>query len=171
MRISVHGSRELQAIIAGARAMPREIRKEMRGRTKAMIDPEWRRAVAEQVSGHHTPRLASRVLGNTARAQVSDQNVMLRSAHIGRRLSGGLLPSTHYYAVEFGASPDGPTTYEATSRKGKKYQVTRATTRQLPPRNRKGYVVYPAAREVIPRLASLWIQTVVRTVHEQLERR
>jgi hypothetical protein len=30
-------------------------------------------------------------------------------------------------------------------------------------------VFYPAAREMIPRLAALWIQTTVRTIAEALE--
>ena len=34
-----------------------------------------------------------------------------------------------------------------------------------------GYVVYPAAAEAIPRIASLWVQTAVRTLHELVEGR
>ena len=46
-------------------------------------------------------------------------------------------------------------------RKG--HKVTRNTTAQFKQRNMKGYVFYPAAREMIPRLARLWVQTVVKT--------
>jgi hypothetical protein len=41
--------------------------------------------------------------------------------------------------------------------------VTRNTTAQFRGRRTQGYVFYPAAREMIPRLARLWVQTVVKT--------
>jgi hypothetical protein len=47
--------------------------------------------------------------------------------------------------------------------------VTRNTTAQFKPRNRSGYVFYPAAKEMIPRLASLWVQTVVKTFADIFE--
>jgi hypothetical protein len=40
--------------------------------------------------------------------------------------------------------------------------VTRNTHAQFRGPRRKGYVFYPAAQEMIPRLASLWVQTVVK---------
>lgn len=167
MRISVFGSRELQTVILGLKNQDRDARKEIRQRTKAMAQPEWQKAVAEQAS----TRLENRVLAATARVTVSDQNVQLQSARIGRKLSGGLLPTKSYAAVEFGGDRAATNTYEARSRLGKRYQVTRRTRAQLRPSNRTGYAVYPAAARMIPRLAALWVQTYVRTLHEKLEGR
>lgn len=162
LRISVYTSRELMAVIARMKTLDRDVRKQIRQETKAIIDPEWRRAVAEQAS---TP-LEQRVLAQTARIAVSDQNVTLKSASVGRRLSGGLLPSESYYAAEFGAAQDQYRKYETTSRSGHRYAVRRRTTNQLRPRKKSGYVVYPAAANIIPRLAALWTQTWVRGFHE-----
>lgn len=166
MRISVSESRVLQALIAAMKTMDRETAKNIRRFTKSEMDPAWRQAVAE----HARTSLDHAVLASTARLAVSDQNVTLKSASVGRSLSGGLSPKADFAAVEFGVNRDKTATYTATSRKGKPFKVTRHTQRQMPPRVRKGRVVYPAAADIIPRLASLWVQTVVRTFHEQLEK-
>jgi hypothetical protein len=166
VRISVWDSKELQAILLALRGFDRDLKKEIRSRTKTMAQPEWQKAVAERAG----TVLESKVLAATARVQVSDQNVMLRSASIGRSLSHGLLPSANYAAVEFGADRNVKTTYERRSPKGKTHSVTRRTRTQLRPRTRKGYVVFPAAAEMIPRLAALWAQTTVRTFHETIEK-
>jgi hypothetical protein len=166
MRISIFASKELQAVAGAMRVLDRETKKAIRKQTKDMIAPEWQRAVAENV----TTRLEARVLERTARVRVSDQNVTLSSASVGRSLSGGLKPSESFAAVEFGAD-DEKVTYTATSRRGRSFQVTRNTRGQLRNRNRKGYVVYPAAADIIPRLASLWVQTVMRGTYDALEAR
>jgi hypothetical protein len=55
---------------------------------------------------------------------------------------------------------------------GRAYTVrNRRTQRQYQPRDRRGRVVMPAAAKVIPRLASLWVQTTVRTFYEAIEKR
>lgn len=165
LRISVFASRELQALVARLKETDRETRKAIRQVTKAEATPIW----AESVASNVTTRLESVVLGNTARVRVSDQNVTLSSATVGRRLRGGLNPKTDAKALEFGAlDREQTSTYKAT-RGGKTFTVTRHARRQLRQRNRQGYVVYAAAAEAIPRLASLWAQTAVRTLHELIE--
>lgn len=167
MRISVFNSAELQGVIVAMKGFDREVAKQIRQATKAMIDPEWRKAVSE----HAQTLLESRALAQTARVAISDQNVTLKSAAVGKKLSGGLLPSANYAGVEFGADRQVKTTYTATSSKGNQYSVTRRTRAQLRPRRKGGYVVFPAAAGIIPRMASLWTQTVVRTFYEIVERR
>jgi hypothetical protein len=166
LRISVKNSRELQGTIAALKTMPAELSKWIRQVTKAEMQPEWKRGLAE----HARTRLDHRVLVDTARMAVSNQNVSLKSASVGRSLSGGLQPKVDYAAVEFGVDRSAVTTYEATSRKGKRYKVTRHTRRQLPPRIRNGRVVYPTASDLIPRLASLWVQTTVKTFYQVWEK-
>lgn len=167
MRISVFDSKELQAVLLSIRGFDAELRKQIRQQTKGMAQPEWQKAVTERANSN----MEQRVLASTARVTASDQNVTLQSARIGRSLSGGLKPSEGYGGVEFGANRNVRTTYTATSTKGKSFQVTRRTRSQFRSRNRTGYVVYPAAAEMIPRLAALWAQTVVRTFNEAIERR
>lgn len=166
MRISVWNSRELQATLLALRGFDRDLKKEIRVRTKAIAQPEWQKAVAQ----HANTKLEQRVLAQSARVQVSDQNVMLQSARVGRALSGGLKPSANYHAVEFGGDQRAKSTYSATSKKGKRFSVTRRTRAQLRPRNKTGYVVFPAAADMIPRLAALWVQTTVRTFYEAIEK-
>lgn len=164
MRISVWESRELQAAILGLKRADRSIQREVSKHTRQVVLPEWRKAVAEQAQ----TRLEHRVLVDTARAKVSAQNVTLTSATVGRKLRGGLNPKTDYAAAEWGGNPN-KVTFESTSRRGKRFKVTRNTHAQLRAHVRKGRVVYPAAREIIPRIASLWVQTIVRTFHEAIE--
>ncbi len=166
MRISIFASKELQAVAGAMKNLDRETKKAIRKETKDMTTSEWQRAVAQNTS----TRLEARVLERTARVRVSDQNVTLSSASIGRALSGGLKPSEGFAGVEFGAA-DEKVTYTATSRRGRTFRVTRNTRAQLRPRNNKGYVVYPAAAQIIPRIASLWVQTVMRGTYEALEAR
>jgi len=159
-RISVLVSSELQAVSQAIRGLDREVAAQLRKHTKAIVEPVWQEAVRGRVDN----RLQTRVLSDTARAGVSDQNVMLRSASAGR-VSSGAPASMLSTAVEFGASPDKIITTR--SRNGKVYKRRMGRVFNLPRRN--GYVVFPAAREVIPRIASLWVSTVIRTVHEKFE--
>lgn len=167
LRISAYSSRQLQAIIVAGKQAPRELQKRLRTETKAVVDPVWRKAVTE----HASTRLEQRVLGQTARVAVSNQNVTLKAAVVGKKLSGGLNPKTQYHAAEFGAEQGRFNTYSARSKRGHRFDVRRRTTNQLRPLKRTGYVVYPAAADVIPRIASLWFQTAARQLHEIFEAR
>jgi hypothetical protein len=166
VRISVWESAQLQALLLALRGFDRELKKEIRQRTKEIAQPEWQKAVAENAER----TTEQRVLAATARVQVSDQNVMLKSAAIGRPLSHGLRPSEGYAGIEFGGDRNAKATYQATSKNGKRFTVTRRTQRQMRPRRKAGYVVFPAAADIIPRLAALWAQTAVRTFHETIEK-
>lgn len=168
MRISVYASHELQAVLLKLKTLDRDTRGQIRRGTKADAAPIW----ATEVGSRVQTRAEGLALGKTARVAVSDQNVQLQSARIGRALSGGLLPSRDYAALEFGTDHrDEPTTYESTSTKGQRFTVKRRTRRQLRSRAASGHVVYPAVGAAVPRLAALWVQTVVRTLHEALEAR
>lgn len=140
-----------------------------------MVAPEWSRAVNE----HATTRLEHKVLAQTARVAVSDRNVQLKSAQLSRPISkrpgrDPMRPSEHWASVEFGADRNQTNSYQSnrTSREhGRRFfdVKNRHTTRQLRRPNRRGYVVYPAAANIIPRIASLWAQTAARTIHEAFE--
>lgn len=168
MRISVFSSAELQATILALKGMERELAKQIRAAIKSFTQPEWQEAVRGNVS----TRLQTRVLSDTARVAVSDQNVTLKSATIGKSLSGGLTPSELMHSAEFGADRNFTRSYTSTSSRGRQFTVhNRHTRRQFAPRNLKGHVVYPAAASIIPRIASLFVQTTVRTFHDLIERR
>jgi hypothetical protein len=154
LRIDAAASRELQAVILALKQADKEVQKQVRTHTKGSILPEGQKGIREHVS----TRMEHRVLADTARVTVSNQNVTLKAGGLQKRLSGGARASEIYAPVEFG-----------TNREHKK--GNRHTRRQFRPMNRKGYAVYPTAADLIPRFAALWVQTTVRTMHEIFERR
>jgi len=160
-RISLLVSGELATLVQAVRGLHPELRKQFRRHTKIIAEPVWR----EAVRGHVTTRLQTRVLSDSSRASVSDSNVMLRSGGIGKT-STGTPNATLAFGTEFGANPDKMVT--ARSKNGTVYQRRMGNRFKFP--RRAGWVVYPAARTVIPRIAKLWVQTGVRTVHEQFEK-
>lgn len=166
LRIDANSDRKIQALLLGIRQANREVQREIRQRTKPMLESEWRRTLAQEAM----TRMEHRVLVETSRVQVSNQNVKLKSAGLKRRLRGGLVPVWHWRSVELGTDPDRTHTYQ--SRRGNtKFTVhDRHTTRQFSPRMKGGRVVYPSAAQIIPRLAALWTQTTVRTFYEALEK-
>jgi len=142
VRISVFNSKELQGTILLLKGVDREVAKQIRAQTKKVIGPVWQQAV----SSHARDPLQSAVLAQTARVSVSDQNVMLSAASVGKKLSGGGTPAQLAAGTEFGAY----------------------SYKQFGTRSKKGKVVYQAAAEVIPRIARLWVQTTIRTFYEKI---
>lgn len=167
MRISAHVSPQLQAMLTRIKELPAETRKQVRVATKGAALPIWQ----ESVGTHVQSRAEALAFGRTARVAVTDKGVLLQAARIGKPLRGGLNPRTQWHALEFGGTPDTLRGVAMTSRKGKAYTATRHTQRQLRPRRRAGYVVFPAIGDAVPRLFSLWLQTVARAGHEALEGR
>lgn len=157
IEIDVRKSKELQAAILAIASVAKNIQKEIRTRTKAMIEPEWQKALAQRAQ----TRLDHAVLVRSARVTVRNTNVVLRSGAVGKmkKLTG---------PVEFGGDQNKVKSYTGRSPKGKRYTIKRHTARQMPKRYRDGRVVYPTAKEMIPRLASLWVQTVIKTFYESL---
>jgi len=164
LSIDVRSSRELQALILSMRQASREVAKIARRYTREMVLPEWRKAVAE----HAETRVDHIVLVDSARATVSNQDVRLKSGQLARKLKGGGRVHELSKAREFGM----PTRVkEYTGRRGgKTFPVRRTTTNQLPAPVKGGRVVYQAAASIIPRIAAVWVQTVVRTFAEAVEK-
>jgi hypothetical protein len=164
LKVSAYSSRELLTVLRGLRNLDREARKHARGSLRTMAAQAWQ----ELLSSKAATTLERLVLVATARVKVSDQNVRLTSAAIGRSRSGGLKPSEEYGAIEWGADR-GKQRRVRSQRRGTDYTSTRHTTRQLEPNKRAGRVVYPAAAEIIPRILAMYVQTFVRSIHEALE--
>lgn len=164
MRLDVRKSPELLATIVAIRSLDRTITKMIRQQTKLIASPEWKKALAHRAD----TRLEQRVLVDTAVVSVSDQNVRMQSANKGRPLTGGLAPKADWAAVEFGADQTTKTTYQRRGKHGT-HKVARVVTHGLKRRNRDGYVFFPTAAEMIPRLARLWVQTTVRTIATAFE--
>tara|TARA_R110002124_G_scaffold70466_3_gene189170 strand:+ start:3843 stop:4352 length:510 start_codon:yes stop_codon:yes gene_type:complete len=160
-RISVLLSKDLQILLSAVRSIPKEVAAEVRKQTKNAATPIWE----EEVRGRTNTALEVRVLSDTARVAVSDSNVLLRSAAVGK-MSNGLPKSVLAFGAEFGGNPNR--IIKSKTKAGKPY--TRKMGRQFKLPRRGGNVVYPAARDSIPRFASLWTQTAIRTIHEAFEK-
>lgn len=166
-RIDVEQSRAMQATLLALRAAPREVRANVRRYTKSLVEPEYQRQVRERAIAN---RAQARVIGGGARIQISDQNVRMRTAASTRPLSGGLVPNKSGAALEFGSNQRTRTRYWRTTA-GTRHLVTRNTTAQLPKFRKRGWAFWPTVVDLTPRIAALWAQTAIRTVHDALEGR
>lgn len=142
----------------------RDIANDINKATRATGNPVWR----GEVDGRAVRKTDRVVLAKGARV-VAGNPPKLVAATATRKLSGGLTPAVSWAAFDLGADQAKVTTYTSRSPKGTAYQVRRHTTRQLPRRNAKGRILYAAAQEVIPRMASLWTQIVVKRFAEAFE--
>lgn len=163
--LSVHGSDALRAAVLGMKLARREIKNDINRATRATMNPVWRDEVGYRVGS----KMDRRVLAQGARILAGNPPVAV-AATSKRALSGGLVPAVQYAAVEFGADPNQVTTYTRRSPNGGTHKVTRHTTRGLPRRSPKGRVVYPAVKDLGPRLASLWVSIIVRKFNDALEK-
>lgn len=153
--ISLLVSKDMRALVTVTQNLDREVAKQLRRHTRTVAQ----KAFQEEIESRASTRQERKVLASTARVAVSDTNVTMRTATIGKT-STGTPASTLAAPVEFGASPD--------RLQGMKGYTRRMGTRFRPPR-RKGYVFFPAAGESSARLAALWFQTVYRTVADEIE--
>jgi len=165
--ISARSSEELQAVILSIRAAPKAVQANIKKYAAQDIVPAWQEELAQQGAD----ALQQRLLVGTGRASVTNSTINLRSGGINATVSGGLSTNPNkgdaysYRGAEFGANRF--LVREIRSPKGRPEK--RHTQRQFKQFNKDGYVVYPAARKVIPRIASLWVATVVRTLHDAVE--
>lgn len=143
------------------REVPADVRKNIASQTKQHALPIWKQELAERAP----TRLQQRALVDSGRVGVTARNVFLRSGSIGK-LSSGTPVSRVATVAEWGFPQDK--TVSVTNRKGKTFN--RSMGGAVPPRRRGGWVVHPAARDSIPRFASLWIQTAHRSLHEAQEK-
>ncbi len=167
LRISVLSSKELQATILALKGMPAELSKQVRNVLKTFTTYEWQ----DELKGRVSTRLETRVLSDTARVAVTNQNITLKSATVGKYVGNSLVkPKDIAKAVEFGAPQNTVKTYPSRSRKGRSFTIhNRHTEHQFRGPSRTGYVVYPAAAKLIPRIAAAMVQTTVRALHEAFE--
>ena len=153
----------LRAAQKAFRKMPADLRNDLRKFQRSEAGPIWKEEVAAKLGV--TP-ISERVFktGNTVKAGAV---ITLRSGGSNKRLSGGASAAELLRPAEFGSSRrDKYTKYNRTSPNGKRHEVTRRASRQLPNRRRGGYTVYPAASRSIKRITSLSVQTVTRRIYD-----
>ncbi len=150
----------LRDLALAMRAVPTDIKREISKQTKSAARPIWSQETRERAA----TRIQQRVLVNSADVSVTARNVTFKAGSKGR-LSSGVEVSRLARSAEFGMNPGKE--IASKSKKGTPY--TRAAGGTFGPNRRAGNVAYPAARGAIPRVASLWVQTARRTIHEAIE--
>ncbi|TFV82042.1 hypothetical protein E4V99_14000 [Microbacterium sp. dk485] len=160
MRISLLIDSPLAVLMHAMRGLDADVRKQIAQHTKGNAEPIWKDTTREQAG----TRLQSR-LAQSARVGVTQQNVFLRAGAVGR-LSSGTAISDLAQAIEWGANPGKTVTTR--SRKGTAYKRRLGPTFGAP--RRSGHVAHPAAKVSVSRIASLWVQTAYRTIHEAIEK-
>ncbi len=160
MRISLLVESPLRDLMLVMRGLDAAVRKEIGARTKPVAEVVWSETLREQALDRRQSALA-----NSGRVGVTQQNVLLRAGGVGK-LSSGTPVSAIAHATEWGANPAKQVTTR--SRKGTRYTRRLGPTFGAP--RRSGHVAMPAARISIRRIAGLWVQTAVRTIHESIER-
>ena len=163
--VDVFDSRELQQTLLALKVLPRELTKQTRRFTKQLVDKEWKPALAK----HAVTKLQTAVLVRTSVSSVTPTNIALKSATKGK-VSSGTPSQVLASGAEFGADMNAYSRYTRRSPRGRTHTVTRRTARAFGwHRGQDGRVVHPAASDIIPRAASIYVQTLVRTTAEAFE--
>lgn len=127
-------------------------------------------AFGEEISRSAGSAVQQAVIGAGAESHGSGFGLEMSANH-GTTLSGGTITPQAGRGFEFGSLHAGaPTTYTQRSRNGKRYTVTRQSDRQMPTRSTRGWVAYPAASRVFPRVLQMWMQIIVKTAHDAIEK-
>lgn len=157
--------RELQAAVLALKGVEAPVRSRINKAVTSTMGPEWK----SLVEVHATRHMDTRILA--AGARVAAGNPPSAVAANSRRKVGRLVPSENWPAFEFGAANrEAYSRYTRKNRKsGGSHSVERRAMRGLPPRARKGRVVYPAFAEWAPRAVRLTLQIIVKTVYDAAE--
>lgn len=164
--LKVGDDSRLDAVIYGLKLVERDVRNRINREARATLKPIWQQEIQKNLAG--TDTFTARMIG---KGLVSGGNPPVMRAATSRRplRPGGLAPDTEGYLGEFGGYSASFSMYRRRSKNGGRHDVTRRTRLGLPRTERTGRVVYPAAAEAAPRMASLWVQTFVRAVYDALE--
>lgn len=148
-------------LMLAMRAVPTETKRQITAAARREAKPMW----LDETRSRATTRIQQQVLVRGVTVSVTARNVIFKSGGKGT-LSSGTPAAVLIDAAEFGMSPDA--LISTRSRKGTSYKRRAGDTFV---RNGHGSnVIYPAARAVVPRMVSLYVQTAHRTVHEAIEK-
>lgn len=158
MRISLLIDSPLATLMHVMRGLDSAVKRQIGAQTKRAALPVWQ----EETRFRGDTRQRSR-LAQSAAVGVTATNITLK-AGIGA-LSKTATLTELAKGIEFGNHPQ--VKEQAVSKTGKVFQRRRGN--RFGPPTKTGNVAYPAAEAAIPRIARLWVQTAVRTIHEQIE--
>lgn len=159
MRISLLIDSPLATLMHVMRGLDPAVRRQINAQTKREALPIWQ----EETRFRGDTRQRSR-LAQSAAVGVTTANTTLK-AGAGPLSATAALPELAK-AIEFGNNPF--VKEQVVSKRGKVF--TRRRGNRFGPATKTGNVAYPAAQDAIPRIVALWVQTTVRTIHEEIEK-
>lgn len=159
MRISLLIDSPLATLQQAMWGLDSAVKRQIGAQTKRVALPVWREETRFRGDTRQRTRLAQ-----SAAVGVTATNVTLK-AGIGP-LSRTASLTELAKAIEFGNNPY--VKEQAVSKRGKVFSRRRGN--RFGPPAKKGNVAYPAAEAATPRIIALWIQTAVRTIHEEIEK-
>ncbi|WP_036967829.1 hypothetical protein [Promicromonospora kroppenstedtii] len=157
-RVRVEGVREVTAAATALKAVDRTVKNQTARNLRSALPGIW---TQDAIIGQTRTRM-DRAVFNGVRVGASSSRITLQAG------TSPLIRDDIASALEFGDPAKGYTTYTE-RRRGQSVHVRRRTQNQLPGPVRKGRVVHPALSAAMPRLVSLYVQTVVRTIYEAWE--
>lgn len=162
---------EVRAVARALRDAPTDLKRHIRQGVRTELRRSWEAEIREGIGTASRPGQANAVIARPSRVNTTDREIRVEVTSTRRATSGGLVPAEHGRAVEFGSTGAKQSTYQ--SRRGaKRFTVhNRHTTRQLMPRRAKGQVFFPAAKVMLPRAVSFWMQVVRKTTGDALDTR
>lgn len=161
--LKVGDTPELRAAVLAMKGVDKTVRSRISKATVGTMGPEWKSLVMGKAHTSWDKRIivpGTRIAGGNPPTAVAANS---------RRKVGRLIPSENWRGFEFGADRNAFSRYSRRSSKGTVHTVERRTMRHMPPRAPKGRIVYPAFAEIAPRMVSLWVQIIVKTVHDAAE--
>ncbi|MFE6733426.1 hypothetical protein [Microbacterium sp. NPDC057650] len=161
-RISLSIDSPVRSMLIAMRRVPADVRRQIGQQTKRAGQPIW----FEELRDGAATRQQQRVLVDPGRVSVTQRNISLRTGQTGS-MRNGTPVSRLAVGAEFGMAPAKPIVSK--TKGGKAYK--RTAGQQFPARRPSGYVFHPAAKRAIPRVASLWVQTAVRTIMDAFDGR
>lgn len=161
------GPREIRAAVLALKQVDRDLRRDINRRMRETMNPVWKGALNERVSW--APEQA--LLKGARVAAGNPPRILAAASKRPWKRGKTLIPRQHWHALEYGSSSQAYTKYQRRSPLGNVHEVNRRTKAHLKPRNHRGYVIGPSLAEMLPRLSSLFVQSVIRGVLDALETR
>lgn len=161
--IRVHGIPQLEAAVLAMKAADKDIKRDINARARAVMGPVWVQTLAEQIQ-----RPGDRIILAGARIAAGNPPTLV-AGNSKRKIGRGLIPVENWAGYEYGAVREYKTSYQRVSKNGKRHQVKRSVVSHLPKRREIGRIITPTVRKTLPRLASLWVQTIVKTYMDAFE--
>lgn len=163
------GRARLRAAQRAFRALPKELKNDIRKAQRASLGPIWKAEMSAAVAKAPRPQHRT-VFGAGSRVKAGLPAYLVAGAS-NKKLSGGGVVSDLARPLEFGTGRHQNLTRY--NRKGKRgtHTVTRHTSRQLPKAKRSGWVVYPAVSQTIPRLYGEYVLKLTDRIQAAAEGR